>query len=359
MRFGQPVFLWGLAALPLLALLIWWGEAARRRALERLGEPALIARLLQSVDARGRRRQRRLWLLGMALALLALARPQWGVRSQIAPQSGVQLMVVLDISTSMLTEDVLPNRLTRARQLVVELLRRLDGDEIGLVLFAGASFVQFPLTNDYNTARVFLESVAPEMISRPGSQLGSAVETALTAFAGERAAQQVIVIISDGEHDDMEEVGPRAVARKAAEAGVLIYTVGVGTPQGGQIPIRDRFGNLLEYKRDRQSRFVVSRLEEGLLQEMATLTGGRYYRASATGDEIDQLSAQLDMLEQGLLQNRFEAQPIERFPLFLGAALAAFLTAELIPTRREETRPLSLPKEASATERRPRREETR
>jgi Ca-activated chloride channel family protein len=331
MSFATPLFLLGLLLLPLFWLFLLAAMRSRQRALLRLGDEHLLTRLSASVNWRGRRWRQRLWLLGVGLLVLALARPRWGVATQVVQQEGVQVMVALDVSNSMLAQDARPDRLTRAKQTIVELMDALNGDEVGLVLFSGASFVQFPLTSDYATARSFLDAAQPGVISRPGTVIGDAIRTAEQGFDAQRATQKVIVIMTDGED---HETDPVAAAQEVAENGTIIYAIGFGSPDGEPIPEYDAFGTIIGYKKDRDGQVVLSQLNEQALLDIVGAAGGSYYRASASGREIGQLVDEIDQLEAGRLANRFEVQAIERYQLFVGLALVALVGAELIPDRR-------------------------
>ncbi len=330
MSFGQPFFLWFLALVPLLALFLVWAQRRRQAALLRLGQAGLIAQLSATVNRRGRRWQLVLWLLALTFLVLALARPQWGSQVQVVEQEGVQIMVALDISKSMLAADLKPDRLTRAKYEISDLMNRLKGDEIGLVLFSGASFIQFPLTSDYDTARAFLTSANPNMISRPGTAIGAAIATATQGFDPHRSNQKVIVIMTDGED---HEADVEQAAQDAAAQGIIIYTIGFGSPQGEPIPEFDEAGKLTGYKKDANGAPILSKLDEVTLQRIALVTQGRYFRASAGGEELDALAGELDQLQKAQLESRFTLQKIERYQIFLTVALLALLLAESIPER--------------------------
>jgi len=308
MTFAKPEFLWGLLLIPLAMIGLTWANRRRKTLMARLGNPEL------------------------GLIVIAAARPQWGTETQIVEQEGVQVMVALDVSRSMLAQDLKPDRLTRARLEISDLMNRLQGDELGLVLFSGASFIQFPLTSDYDTARAFLDGARPEIISRPGTAIGDAIQTALSGFDEQRSNQKVIVIMTDGEdHED----DPVAVATQAAEeSDVIIYTIGFGSPQPEPIPEYDNRGERIGYKKNAAGEVVMSTLDEITLQQIAVATGGRYFRARADGSELDDLTAELDSLQKASLESRFETQKIERFQWFAAVALLALAGRELIPDRR-------------------------
>lgn len=335
MTFAEPRFLLALCLLPLMGLFLLWVRRWRQTALARLGDSSLVSRLSASVNWNGRSRRTVLWFLALTFLIIALARPQWGSEVQVVQQEGVQIMVVLDVSSSMLAQDLQPNRLIRAKQTISELMDRLNGDEIGLVLFSGASFIQFPLTSDYGTARSFLDAAQPGIISRPGTVLGEAIHTAMGGFDPQRASQKVILVLTDGEsHDD----DPVAAAQEVAAKGVVIYAVGFGSSDGEPIPEYDANGQFSGYKKDQSGQVVLSRLDETTLQQLVQEGHGRYFRATASGAELDALMTELDNLQKAQLESRFQALPVERFQIFLALAVLALLWAELIPDRRSDSR---------------------
>jgi Ca-activated chloride channel family protein len=236
----------------------------------------------------------------------------------------------------MLAEDIKPNRLVRAKLTVHELMDRLQGNEIGLVLFSGAAFVQFPLTNDLNTARSFLDAAAPGSISRPGTALAKAVQVATEGFLQDVASSRVILLLTDGEG---HEGSPIAAAENAAEAGITIHAIGFGSTAGEPIPLRDESGNLIDYKTDSQGTIVLSRLDETTLQQMAQATDGLYFRASAGGDEVSIIAERISALASGERQGQFETRGVERFAWFAGVAFVT-LTAEFLLNDRKTDRPL-------------------
>ena len=332
MQFAQPQFLLlGLILIPAAALFLLWAMRQQKKALNRLGDNTLIQRLSANINWSGRRWQTLLQLTALAFLIIALARPQWGSEVREIEQEGLQVIVALDVSQSMLAEDVKPTRLDRAKLEIRDLTERLDGDEIGLVLFSGASFVQVPLTSDYLTALNYLDSANPSVISRPGTVIGEAIRTAMTAFDDELNNQKVLIVMTDGED---HETDPLVAAQEAVDANTLIYTIGFGTPEGQPVPETNQYGEITGYKRDQNGEVVLSRLDETTLQSIAQTGNGKYYRAAADGRELDSLLAEIDGLQRAQLQTRFETTYIERFQIFLALALAALIIAELIPDRK-------------------------
>ena len=331
MTFAQPIFLYVLAVLlPLMGLFLFWASRRRQKDLARLGNPSLVQRLSSTVNWRGRRWRDALWLVVLALILFGLARTQWGTVTRMMEQEGIEVMVALDVSESMLAQDIKPDRLSRAKMEIADLMGRLGGDEIGLVLFSGASFIQFPLTSDSATALTFLDNARPEVISRPGTAIGDAIRTAMAGFDMSRPSQKVIVLITDGEDHGGDAL---AMAEMAAEQGAMLHTIGFGSPDGEPIPEYDARGEVVGYKRDEQGEVVLSKLDEATLQEIAQIGGGQYYRATADGSELAALVSELGTLQKGELSALLEVEQIERFQPFLLAALALMAAIEIIPDR--------------------------
>ena len=330
MNFAKPEYLLALLLVPAVGLLMLWANKKRQHALKKLGDSPLLSKLTTSINWRGRRWRNALLLSALTLFIIALARPQWGSEVHEINQEGLQVMVALDISQSMLAQDIKPTRLDRAKLEIADLMKKLDGDEVGLVLFSGASFIQVPLTSDYYTALTYLDSANPSVISRPGTVIGDAIRTARLGFDESLTSQKVLVIMTDGED---HETDPLAAAQEVADEGVLIYTIGFGTPDGEPIPITDENGVVVDYKRDQSGGVVLSKLNEDTLQSIAQNGNGKYYRASADGSELQSLLAEIDNLQKDQLQNRIETRQIERYQIFLALALILMVISELIPDR--------------------------
>ena len=329
MTFGAQQYLYALVLIPALIVFVRWAAGRRAAAMARIGDPTLVDRLSAAVNYRTRRWRVVLWLVGVALVILAIARPQWGSDVEIVEQRGVQVMVALDVSRSMLAEDMKPTRLDRAKLEISDLMSRLNGDEIGIVLFSGASFIQFPLTFDYATARTYLQHANPNVITRQGTVIAEAIDTAMAGFSEQRATQKVIVIMTDGEN---HEGAPIEVARQAAEDGAIIYTVGFGSVQGEPIPEYDEQGSVTGFRKDTQGNVVLSQLDEATLQQIALAGGGRYFRASERG-AIAALVGEIESLQDESFQSEFSRTRIERFQIFLLGGVISLILAEMMTDR--------------------------
>lgn len=329
-RFGLPSALWLLLLVPAYALVVWVAGRRRKRLLSTFAESHLIHRLRASVRTGARRWKEALILVGLGLLAAAMARPQFGTRVETVTREGQDVMVVLDVSRSMTAEDLDPNRLSRAKIEVGRLIQRLQGDRIGLVAFAGDAFVQSPLTTDYGAAMMFLNAMDTDMIEVQGTDLAHALSVAIDALEETPAGNRIIVAVTDGED---HEGGLPSAMEQAAEAGVVIHTVGVGSPDGVPLPDFARDGSRRGFRRDDDGSVITTRLDETALQDMALRTGGRYYRLGTPGDGLAEL---VEMIGGGgrELEARQITQFDEQYQVFLGLALAVLVLESLISTRR-------------------------
>mgnify|MGYP001133296963 CR=1 FL=1 len=269
LRFGSPWMWLSFLSVPLLILLYWLASRARTRKLREFGDSGLVDQLTESVSP-GRRKVKR-WLIIGAFVFLSvgLIAPKIGTSITEVKRKGINLLFLLDTSLSMKAEDVKPNRLRRAKYETSQLMDKLRGDRVGLVAFAGVSYLQCPLTLDYGAAKMFLDVMDTDLIPSQGTAIGDAIETALESFDTKDTKHKAIVIFSDGEDHFGKAV---SAAQKAAEQGVVIYSVGVGTIGGSPIPVVD--DNQQGFKRDRQGRVVTTKLDPSILQEIASVTEG-------------------------------------------------------------------------------------
>jgi Ca-activated chloride channel family protein len=333
MEFANPEILTLLVLLPLVGVLIVWSNTRHRNALARIGNPHLIQRLSDSLHIRKRRWKAFLSLLALFFLVIAATRPLWGTFVTVKVQEGVEVMIVLDVSSSMLAEDIKPNRLARAKLTINELMDRLGGNEIGLVLFSGAAFLQFPITADVYTAQLYLDSASPSSISRQGTALEEALSVALDSFPYKRATSRIILLLTDGEG---HEGDPLSAASKAAEQNVIIHAIGFGSPRGEPIPIRNSNGDIIDYKKDAAGETVLSRLDEVTLQQITQKTGGTYFRANAAGTEVGAIVDLIEGLATGEREEggEFETFGVERFQWFAGLSLL-LLSADVLMDERK------------------------
>jgi Ca-activated chloride channel family protein len=329
--FGSPFAFWLLVIVPVLILFLTWSFRARRRALEQFVAPPLAARLTASVRPVARRWKAGLLIATVLFAVISLTRPQWGFEWREVKRKGVDIFVLLDVSKSMLAEDVRPNRLSQAKFAVEDLLQKLEGDRIGLIAFAGTAFVQCPLTIDYDAFRMTLRDADPKIIPRGGTALAAAVRTALKGFEAGESGDRAMVIITDGEQTEGEIAD---VAAEANREGVRVYTIGVGTSEGELIPIRSDQA-AMDFVKDSAGKVVKSRLDEEPLKKLALDTQGIYVRSAAGDFGMDTIYekgiARLQRKEQDA---RLQKRHFEQFQWPLAIALAFLLMEGFIIDRR-------------------------
>ncbi len=332
MSFAYPQYLLLLIAAPIAAGVVFWSLKRRADALARIGNPALVSRLTMTVNTRARIARGALAVAAIAMVAFALARPQWGESAQIVERQGLQLMIALDVSRSMLAEDRDPNRLSHAKLEIIELMSLLRGDEVGLLLFAGTAKVQFPLTFDYSTARVFLDAADTTSVSNQGTALAAAISGALIALADDRPSRKVILIVSDGEDHERAAID---AAKKAADAGVMVYAIGIGSSEGQPIPVRDRLGNRIGYLQDSSDgRMVLTRLDKNILREVAAAGGGKLIEARGSESAAQLFAKELGELDRITSESEVKVGRVERFQIFAAAAILLVLLGELIAERR-------------------------
>ena len=329
MRFGDPQAFWLFVLLPLGILFYVWAFRKKRRALSAFGTEAMMAKLTSATSRVRQGIKGAMMVIGFAFLTLALVQPQFGTRLELVHRRGVDIVIALDTSLSMLAEDIRPNRLTRARYEIGDLIDRLEGDRVGLVAFAGRSFVLCPLTLDYGAAKLFLDGVDTEIIPVQGTAVAEAIRTGVRAFGSDDRKYKAMILITDGENH-MDD--PLKAAEEAAEAGVRVFVIGVGTPDGELIPIRA--GDRVDYLKDRNGQIVKTRLDEETLEQIAHQTDGVYLRAGSGQVGLDQIYAEIQAMEKRDLGSRKYTQYKHRYQWPLAVALMCFLGEVLLSDRR-------------------------
>jgi len=333
MRFAAPDILWALAAVPLVAGLLWLAAASRRRALATFaGGRFQAARAGAGVSTHRRAVKALCLLVAMTAGIVAAARPQWGQGTETITRRGIDLVIVLDTSRSMSAADVTPSRLSRAVHAASTLIERTAGDRIGLVTFAGEPALACPLTIDHEAVRLFLDAVDVETVSVPGTSLADAVREGIRALGpppadGSEPKGRALLVISDGED---HEGGLERVVDGLKRAGVIVYALGTGTEQGAPIPE----GAAGAYKKDGSGKLVTTRLDERPLRTLALDTGGKYYRATAAAGEIDDIVSALAAMDASGAGTVLRTRWAERFQIPLALALAALFAEALMSDRK-------------------------
>ena len=335
MRFAEPMFLWGLLSLPLFALLFIYAYHRRKKLAARFVSLSMLPKLSTSVSPWRRLAKVTLLLFAIAFLFVALARPQWGRKMEHIERRGLDLVLLQDISLSMLAEDVKPNRLTRSRHEISSFLESLSGDRVGLVAFSGEAQVMVPLTLDYGTVQMMLRELTPGWLM-PGTNLEKAIRKGMDLYRNSGSAGQysVMILMSDGE--ELEAAAVNA-AKEAAEMGIRIYTIGIGSREGVPIPVPSKNGEVA-YKKDMQGNIVTTRLEDGTLQEIASVTGGLYFYASPGEFQLQKVLTEIASLEKKEQASDRMENYQDRYQLFLALSALLFLIEALVSERGRKRR---------------------
>lgn len=330
----HPTYLWSLAAVPVVIGLFLWAAWRRREAFRRFGDSEIVARLASAVSTRRRRWKAASVIGGVLLLALALAGPRFGTQLREVSREGIDLVIALDVSMSMQAEDVAPNRLSRAKNEIKKLLDELQGDRVGLVIFAGDAFIQCPLTTDYSAVRLFLDVADPSMIPTPGTDFGAAVRMAARAFESpsaerEETATKALLFVSDGEN---HVANISEIVESAHSENIVVFAAGVGETGGSPIPIY-RNGRRVGYKRTTEGDVVRTQLEEAALQQLAS--EGAYFRIARTSSSLPKITTALDRLEkQEFAREEFEEYE-EKYQWPLAVGLFLLLIERMVSDRRK------------------------
>jgi Ca-activated chloride channel family protein len=332
LQFGYPYLFYLYWIIPLLIGFFIWSYYQKRRLLYRIGDEELVQQLILSSSRRKQNWKIAIVVISIIILIFALADPQIGTKLEEVKRSGVDIFVALDVSKSMLAEDVAPNRLEKAKHEVSTFIDRLQGDRIGLICFSGIAFVQCPLTLDYSAAKLFLNDIDTDIIPQPGTAIGNAIDLAQQSFVHKELKHKVLILITDGED---HEGDPVEVAKEAKKEGIIIYTIGIGSQQGAPIPEFNRYGNRVGYKKDRDGQVVTSRLDVLTLEKIAFETGGKYYISSSGESELNKIYQEISDMEEKELSSRQFTQFEDRFQIFLFITLLLLIFETLLSERRK------------------------
>lgn len=316
-RFAHPEILYLLLIVPALIVLFYYGVIVKSRRLKKLGDKNLLITLMPEVSHLRPRIKFYLSLVAIALAIFVAAAPQYGSKKEKIKKKGVEMMVCIDVSNSMLSDDVKPDRMSRAKQVLGRLIDKLENDKVGLIVFAGDSYVQMPMTTDVGSAKMFLNSINPGMVALQGTDIASAVRMSLGMFSEKEGVSRSIIIITDGEDHEAAAID---AAKYALDNGVTVNVMGLGTPQGGPIPIK----GTNSFKKDREGNVIITKLNEKMCADIATAGGGVYVRADNANNAVRALSKELDKMSKSDMETEVYSNFNEQYVPF------AFLVLMLI-----------------------------
>ena len=319
-RFENIEFIYLLILIPVLLIVFIIGRRIRKRSLKRFGDPEILNQLMPFLSVNRPVVKFLFILFALVFIILGMARPQFGSKLEEIKRKGIEIVIALDVSNSMLAEDIHPNRLEKAKQAIARLVEKLADDKIGLIVFAGDAYVQMPVTSDYTSAKMFLSSINTQIVPKQGTAIGSAIDLGINSFSPDNEASKALIIITDGEDHDDNAV---SLARDAAEKGIVIYTIGVGTPDGAPIPVYS--GNQRSFRKDRQGNVVITKLNEKILREITNAGNGSYIRATNNRLGLNMLFDQISSIEKKELETRIYSEYDEKFQYMIGLALILIL----------------------------------
>lgn len=331
-RFAHIEYLYLLLLIPFFIALYFAWSRWQKRALKRFGDLKVI-RVLMPRHSSGKPLFKFIILVtAFIFFVVGVTDPQVGSKLEKIKREGIDLFLVLDVSNSMLAEDIKPNRIERAKMAISNLIDRLQGDRIGIVVFAGNAYKQLPLTTDYSAAKLFLSAVNTKIIPSQGTAIGEAINMATESF-DDKQHNKAIVVITDGENHEDDAVG---AAKAAEEKGIKVFTIGMGKPDGAPIPLYDRNGNRLGFKKDRQGKTVVTKLNEDMLRQIAAAGNGSYVRASNATTGLSKILNDINKIQKKEIETRQFTDYEDRFQIFLAMALILILVELLISDRKSK-----------------------
>jgi Ca-activated chloride channel homolog len=315
-RFANPDYLYLLLLLPVIIVLFIINVIRKKKALKRFGDSNLVNGLVPERSATRPPVKFILQLLAVLMGILMLARPQFGSKIADVKKQGVEVIIALDVSNSMLAEDIQPDRLTRAKQAISRLVDNLDNDKIGLIVFAGDAYTQIPVTTDYVSAKMFLSAINPSIVPKQGTAIGAAIDLGMKSFSPGEGKSKAMIIITDGEnHED----DPVKEAEEAAKAGIIIHTLGIGSTEGVPIPFTNN--GRKDYLKDENGTTVISKLDEEILKKIALSTNGNYVRASNSNIGLDEIFNDIKKMKKQDLESTIYTEYNDQFQIFAALAL--------------------------------------
>ncbi len=333
MKFAHTYYLIGLTVIAVFTFLYILQRLWKQKAYKRFGETSVISRLMPDVSSVRSLMKFIALMLAVAFLIMALARPQTGSKLEKSKHKGVELMIALDVSTSMNAEDIKPSRLGRAKQAISKLIDQLDNDKIGLIVFAGKPYVQLPITTDYAAAKMFLNTVSTDMVPEQGTAIGSAIDMAAQSFDfNDKTKNKAIILITDGENFEDDAI---QAAKAAVENGINIHTIGMGLPEGSPIPIYKN-GVATGFKQDNEGKTVVTKLDESMLQEIAATGKGIYVRASNSDVGLKKIMEEIDKMQKKEFEAKVYSDYEDQFQYFIAVTLLFMLGEIFIFERRSK-----------------------
>jgi len=328
-RFSNPEYLYLLILVPALALLFIAGNFRQKKRLKAYGDPQIIKQLMPDLSYRRPWLKFSLLLAAITVCIIMVSGPQFGSKLDKTQRKGAELMIALDVSNSMLAEDITPNRLSKSKQILSKLVDKLKNDKIGLVVFAGDAFTQLPITSDYVSAKMFMGSISPTLVPRQGTSIGAAIDLCVRSFPEKGKAERAIILITDGENF---EDNAAESAKAAQEAGIKVHVIGMGLQKGAPIPL----DNSSDFRKDKEGNVVITKLNEQMCQEIAAAGKGAYVRSDNTNGALRVLVAELDKMTKADIESAIYSEYDEQFQGLAWIILILLLLDVLILERKNK-----------------------
>lgn len=325
-RFEEPSYLYLLLLIPLLAVGYFYAIFLKKKAIRRFGDPELMATLMPDVSSFRPHVKMVILLFVAGLMVLLLARPQFGSKLETVKRKGVEVIIALDISNSMLAQDVQPSRLVKAKRLIAQLVDKMENDKVGMIVFAGDAFTQLPITSDHISAKMFLDAINPGLITKQGTAIGAALDLANKSFTPQEGVGRAVVLITDGEN---HEGGAEAAAEAAAKKGIQVNVLGVGSPDGAPIPVE----GTNDYRRDREGNVIVTCLNEAMCQQVAKAGNGIYVRVDNSNAAQKAIAQEIDKMAKADVETQVYTDFNEQFQAVAWCILVLLLIEMLILER--------------------------
>lgn len=326
-RFEHPEYLYLLLLLPALLGLFLYSMYIKKRNLKRFGDMKIIRQLMPDIALKKQYVKCWLMLLAIGLLIVVVAGPQFGSKLETTKKQGIEVVICLDVSNSMLSTDVSPSRLDRSKQLLSRLIDELKNDKVGLIVFAGDAFVQLPITSDYLSAKMFLSSINPNMVPTQGTAIGAAIKLAMRSFSPNENTEKSIILITDGENHEDDALG---AAKEAGEKGIMVNVLGVGSLQGGPIPIP----GTNNFQRDNEGNMVITKMNEQMCQEIAAAANGMYARTDNSNSALKALTSELDKLSKSEVESKVYSSYDEKYQLVAWLVLVLLVIEFFVMDRR-------------------------
>ncbi len=330
-RFSHSEYLYFLFLIPILLGLFWYVTLLQKRAIKRFGNIDTLIQLMPGFSTQRGWFKTILFSIAVAIIIVGLAGPQFGSKLTEVKRKGIELIIALDVSNSMMAQDIQPNRLERAKQAISRLVDKLQDDRLGLIVFAGDAYVQLPVTNDYISAKMFLSSINPGIVPKQGTAIGTAINLAASSFSPQSETSKVIVVISDGENHEDDAV---EAAKRANEQGIFVYAIGIGSPQGSPIPTSQE--SQTSFWKDKDGNVVVSKLDEETLSKVAVAGNGKYIRATNSQLGLLPLFDEINKMQKTEMKEKVYSEYNEQFQYFFAFALFLLVFEFIILERKNK-----------------------